>query len=110
MSRFAGTVGYTVQEETTPGVWTTVEKTRKMKGDIMKQVASHQSSEYLHDDVVLSHRVSLIGDAYAFDNYFNISWVKMDTQKWKVASIEVDRPRIIVTLGGVWNESKVRTT
>lgn len=103
MARFSGLVGYVSQEETSPGVWTSIEKPRKMKGDIISQTSSNRSGENLHDDVVLNHRVSLIGDAYAFDNYFNLKWVKMDTKKWKVTSIEVKRPRLIVSLGGVYN-------
>lgn len=103
MARFSGLVGYAVQEETVPGVWSPVEKTRKMMGDVIRQTASHRTGESINDDVSLNHRISLIGDAYAFENYFNLVWVKMDTKRWKVVSIEVDRPRIIVTLGGVWN-------
>ena len=103
MSRFSGLVGYATQEETTPGVWTDVENTRTMKGDIIRQSSSNQQGEGVNDNVSLNHRISLIGDAYAFDNYFNIKWVKMDTKKWKVTSIEVDRPRIILSLGGLCN-------
>lgn len=103
MARFSGLVGYATEEETVPGVWTPVERTRKMKGNIIRQSATNQSSGNVNDDVSLNHRISLIGDAYAFDNYFNIKWVKMDTKRWKVTSIEVSRPRITVTLGGVWN-------
>lgn len=103
MARFSGLVGYVVQQETTPGVWTPVENPRKMKGDIIRQSSSNSSSGNLNDDVTLNHRISLIGDAYAFDNYFNIKWVKIDTMKWKVVNIEIERPRIIVSLGGVWN-------
>lgn len=103
MSRFSGLVGYATQEETTPGVWTDVEKSRTMKGDILRQSSSNQQGEGINDNVSLNHRISLVGDAYAFANYFNIKWVKMDTKKWKVTSIEVDRPRIILTLGGLWN-------
>lgn len=103
MARFSGLVGYVTQEETVPGVWTPSEKTRKMKGDIIRQSSTNKSSEYVNDDVALNHRVSLIGDAYAFDNYFNIKWVQVDGMKWKVATVEIQRPRIIVALGGIWN-------
>ena len=103
MARFSGLVGYVPQQETTPGVWTPVENPRKMKGDIIRQSSTNASSGNLNDDVTLNHRISLIGDAYAFDNYFNIKWIKIDTMKWKVVNIEIERPRIIISLGGVWN-------
>lgn len=106
MARFSGKVGYITQEETRPGVWTPKEKSRDMKGDIIRQVSSSQSGESINDDISLNHRVSLIGDAYAFGNYFNIRWVQIDLQKWKVSSVEVQRPRLIITLGGLWNDGR----
>lgn len=109
MARFSGIVGYVSQEETAPGVWTPVNKPRKMKGNVLRQTSSNSNSGNVNDDVTLNHRVSLIGDAYAFENYFNIKWVKMDTKVWKVTNIEIERPRIIVTLGGVWN-GEISTT
>lgn len=104
MARFSGKVGYITQEETTPGVWTPKEKSRTMKGDIIRQVSNYTSGESVNDDISLNHRVSLVGDAYAFGNYFNMKWIQIDSQKWKISSIEVQRPRLIVTVGGLWNE------
>lgn len=103
MAKFSGLVGYVDQEETVPGVWTPVENTRMMKGDVIRQSSSNQDGDKVNDDISLNHRVSLVGDAYAFDNYYALRWVNVDRQKWEVTSVEIQRPRIIVTLGGVYN-------
>lgn len=103
MAKFAGLVGYVTQEESVPGVWSPVDKPRMMKGDVIRQSSSTRDGDKINGDVTLSHRVSLLGDAYAFDNYYNIRWIDMDGARWKVTSIEIQRPRIIVTLGGLWN-------
>jgi hypothetical protein len=103
MAKFAGLVGYVTQEETVPGVWSPVENPKMMKGDIIRQTASIRSDDKVNSDVTLNHRVSLIGDAYAFANYFDIKWIDIDGCRWEVDSVEVQRPRIIVSLGGLWN-------
>lgn len=103
MAKFAGLVGYVTQEESTPGVWSQVENPKRMKGDIIRQSSSTQNGDKINSDVSLSHRVSLIGDAHAFDNYFNIKWIEVHGHKWEVDSVEIQRPRIIVSLGGPWN-------
>ena len=102
MARFAGLVGYVTQEETAPGVWSPVENPKKMRGDVIRQ-SSSQNGDKVNNDITLSHRVSLLGDAYAFGNYYNIKWIEVDGAKWEVTSVEVKRPRLTVSLGGLWN-------
>lgn len=104
MSKFSGLVGYVTHSETTPGVWTPISDPKKMRGDIIRQASNSQNGDKVNSDITLNHRVSLIGDAYAFGNYYNIKWIDIDGLKWSVSSVEVQRPRLIVTLGGVWNE------
>lgn len=111
MAKFSGLVGYGTHVEIKPGVWENQEKTQMMKGDFLRQNASVAASNRtssmntgkVNADVTLNHRVSLIGDAYSFDNYYNMKWIMIDGRKWGISDIEVQRPRLIVSLGGVWN-------
>lgn len=103
MSKFTGLVGYVTQEELVPGVWSPVDKAVMMKGDIIRLSSSVQNGDKINSDVTLNHRVSLLGDAYAFNNYFNLKWIQLDGRKLEVSSVELQRPRLIVTVGGLWN-------
>lgn len=108
MAKFSGLVGYVTYAEVSPGVWDNVENPKLMKGDIIRQSSNIQNdgrvtTGKMNPDISLNHRVSLIGDAYAFGNYFSMSWLEVDGHKWAITSVEVQRPRIIVTLGGLWN-------
>lgn len=103
MAKYAGLVGYVTQEETVPGVWSPVEKTVMMKGDVIRQSSSLQNDGKVNSDITLSHRVSLIGDAYAFGNYYDIKWIELHGRKWEVSSVELQRPRLILSVGGVYN-------
>jgi len=103
MAKFSGLVGYVTQSETSPGVWSSVENSIMMKGDIIRQSSNSQNGDKVNSDVFLNHRVSLVGDAYSFGNYYNIRWIEVDGLKWEVSSVEIQRPRIILSLGGVWN-------
>lgn len=103
MAKYSGLVGYVTQGETVPGVWSSIENPVPMRGDIIRASLSRQNDSKVNNDVSLNHRVSLIGDAYAFQQYFNIKWIELDGRKWEVTSVELQRPRIIVTIGGLWN-------
>ena len=103
MSKFAGLVGYVTQTETAPGVWTPVATERQMRGDVIS--ASHQfnQSEKINDDVTLRHRISLVGDPYCYTNFASLRYIVYLGIKWKVETVQISRPRIILTLGGMWN-------
>ena len=103
MAKFSGLVGYITQGESIPGVWSPIENPVFMKGDMIRQSASYRDSGKVNSDVALNHRVSLLGDAYAFDNYYAIKWIEINGRKWEVTSVEIQRPRLIVTVGGLWN-------
>ena len=104
MAKFAGLVGYVTQAETSPGVWSPVEQTRMMKGDFYMESSRHQNGDKVNNDIALNHRVSLVGDAYTFENYYAIRWIEIEGVKWEVTSIEVKRPRLIVNIGGLYYE------
>lgn len=103
MSKFTGSVGYVTQGESVPGVWSPVETIKTMRGDIIRQSSSVQNGDKVNSDITLNHRVSLMGDAYAFDNYYALKWITINGRKWEVSSVEMQRPRLIVTVGGLWN-------
>lgn len=103
MAKFTGLVGYVTQEEDVPGVWSPVETQKMMRGDTIRQSSSGQNDNKVNSDIALGHRVSLLGDSYAFSNYYNLKWVQVNGRKWEVSSVEIQRPRIILSVGGLWN-------
>lgn len=110
MARYAGNVGFLVEEETSPGVWSAIEILRRMKGDVLRASSSFQGGDKINKDTTLNHRISLVGDSYLYECFMDLRWVEYAGIKWEVGSIELARPRVIVTLGGVWHEQKNRTT
>lgn len=103
MAKFYGVVGYVDTQETAPGVYTEVATERKYYGDVLKNVKRYVSSEYLNDNLTVSNSISIMADAYAYDNFFAIRYVKWMGANWKVTDVEVQRPRLILSLGEVYN-------
>ena len=103
MTKFAGLVGYVTQKEHESGVWLPETVERKMHGDVIRAASSFNANEKVNEDVILQQRISLVGDQYAYANFTGLKYVTYLGVKWKVLSIEVNRPRLVVTLGGVWN-------
>lgn len=96
-------IGYAETIETTPGVWTEVITEHPYYGDVIKNVRRLDKSEYLNDDINISNSISVVGDAYAYNNVFAMRYISWMGARWKISSVDVQRPRLILTIGGVWN-------
>lgn len=103
MAKFYGVVGYVESVETAPGVYAEIATERKYYGDILKNVKKYVSSEYLNDNLTISNSISILADAYAYDHFFAIRYVNWMGANWKVTEVEVQRPRLILSLGEVYN-------
>lgn len=104
MARFSGLVGFSDQQvETSPGIWESKTVERRLRGDILRHAFSFQAPDKINDDLTISNRVSVVADEFAFKNYPTITYVKWNNVAWKVTEVEVQRPRLILSLGGVYH-------
>jgi hypothetical protein len=106
MAKFYGVVGYAETVETAPGVWTEQITERPYFGDVVRNLRRLQTPSTLNDDVNISNEISIVTDPYANQNFHAIRYVEYMGTKWKVPSVEVQYPRLILTLGGVYHENE----
>lgn len=103
MNKFYGKIGYAITKETTPGVWVEQIVERSYYGDVIRNIRRLQSSENLNDDINVSNEISIVADAFANQNFHSMRYVEYMGTKWKVSGIEVKYPRLILSIGGVYN-------
>ena len=103
MSKYYGAIGYVAEVETVPGVWETQVTEQMYYGEIIRNTRRLQSSDKLNDDITVSNEISIIGDPYAYQNFHNMKYVEFMGAKWKVTSDEVKYPRLVLTIGGLYN-------
>lgn len=101
--RYYGIVGYVSYEETAPGVWTNRVIERPYGGDVTRRTMRWQNGEHLNDNIDVNNVISIVADPYALEHFGNIRYVTWMNSKWKVTSIDVQYPRINITIGGVYN-------
>lgn len=106
MGKFYGSIGFAEYQETSPGVWTEVVVERSYRGDIISNNRRWQPSENLNDNLAISNTISILADIVAMRGFHNIRYIVWMGQKWKVSSIDVQKPRLVLSIGGVYNESK----
>lgn len=103
MAKFYGKIGYAVTEETAPGVWKEQITEREYYGDLIRNTRSLQSSGQLNDNINISNELSIVADPFANQNFHNMRYVEYMGTRWKISNVRVEYPRLILTLGGVYN-------
>lgn len=103
MAKFYGTIGYAVTEETKPGVWEEKITERMYYGDLSRNTRRLQSTERLNDNINIANEISIVADPFANENFHSMRYVEFMGAKWKVTSVEVQYPRLILSVGGVYN-------
>lgn len=103
MAKYYGSVGYANNTEPNPGVVVEEITTREYYGDVLYNTRRLENSGEVNDDINVSNKISIVADPYALDNFWKIRYATFMGQKWKVKSVDVERPRLILTLGGLYN-------
>ena len=103
MAKWRGKVGFGVQTEVRPAVWKDVIEEHVYSGEIIRNTRSLQSSDNLNDNINVSNEISILADPFANNNFHSMRYVEFMGAFWEISKIEVRYPRLILSVGGVYN-------
>lgn len=103
MAKFYGKVGYGISKETAPGVWVDEIVERPYYGELVRNTRKMQMSDKVIDDINIANEISILADPFARDNFQYMRYVEFMGAKWKVTTIDVQFPRLILSIGGLYN-------
>lgn len=106
MGKWFGKIGYAVTEEKTPGVYAEQITERNYYGDIHRNTRRLQTSDKLNDDINVANEISIVADPFARENFHAMRYAEFMGARWKISSVEVQYPRLLLSLGGVYNEQQ----
>ena len=104
MAKFYGPIGFSDTIETAPGVWEETIVEHSYFGDLTRNTSRYQQSGGVNDNIVISNSISIVADPYATTNFQKMRYVEFLGTKWKITNVEVQYPRLILTIGGEYNE------
>lgn len=106
MTKFSGVIGFGHSTETAPGVWTDVMTEKSYYGDVVRNTRRLTQGDKINDDLSVGNSISIVADAFANENFFAMRYIGWAGTFWVVSDVEVRSPRLILTLGGVYNGPK----
>ena len=106
MAKWFGVIGYAETNKTNPGVWEEKITEREYFGDVIRNTRRLQTSDKVNDDVNIANEISIVADPYAYENFHSMRYVSFMGSKWKISNIQVDYPRLTLTIGGLYNDNE----
>ena len=106
MAKFHGKVGFVASTETVAGVWTDTATERDYYGDVIRQSKTWSDAQQVNDNLVLGNRISIVGDDFASLNLPAMRYIIWGGNYYKITQVENNRPRLILSLGGLYNGVK----
>jgi hypothetical protein len=103
MAKWYGKIGYAETVEVRPGVFKEQITEHEYFGDVLQNTRRLQTSDKVNDDINVSNRISIIADPFANENFHSMRYLSFMGTNWKITTVEVAYPRLILTLGGVYN-------
>ena len=103
MAKWFGKIGYAVTSETRPGIWEEVIVERNYYGDMIRNSRRLQAASQVNDDININNELSIISDPYAMNSFHAMRYAEFMVTKWKITNVEVQYPRLILSLGGLYN-------
>lgn len=104
MARYHGYVGYAIDVEAYPGVWEEQISEHEYFGDVLKNRINMQQGSVVNAKITISNSISIIADPFAFEHVYAMRYVSYLGKKWSIVNVSIEKPRLILTLGGLYNE------
>lgn len=110
MAKYYGVIGYAEVVDKGLGVWEEEIVERPYHGDVLSVSKRWEGADKLNDNINISNRLSIVADPYAYQHFHSIRYVEWYGTKWLVNTVEVKPPRLVLSIGGVYNGETPTTT
>ena len=110
MAKYYGKIGYAEMTETEPGIWEEIITERPYYGDTIKNMRLLQNANEVNDNINIANQISIVADPYADNHIYMMRYATFQGAKWKITNVDVQRPRLILSLGGLYYGEQSTTT
>lgn len=107
MAKWYGKIGYAKTVETAPGVWEEQITEKNHFGDVIRNFRRLATAADINDGININNEFSIVADPFARENFHSMRYLTYMNTKWKISNVDASNyPRLILTLGGIYNENE----
>ena len=102
--KWHGVIGYATSVQYSPGKWKDQIAEHYYSGDLIRSSSRWSpSSDSTIDNLNINNQISIVANPFAYQNFHSMKYIEFMGTKWKITNVEVQPPRLILTVGGVYN-------
>ena len=111
MAKFYGQIGFarTVEDPPESGIWIDQVVEGEYYGDVNRVIRRWDAGQKINDDININNEISIVSDDFVMQNIPWIKYVRWNGAAWKVTSVETQYPRLILSIGGVYNGEQAKS-
>ncbi len=99
-------IGYVQTVEKAPGVWVEESIEKPYYGELTRLSGNLDGNSTVVSNINLANEISIVADPFANENITSMRYVVFKGMKWKIKSVEVSYPRLILKTGGIYHENE----
>lgn len=104
MAKCSGKIGFALTVETSPGVFEERIVEKPYKGNITQLNAHVEDENSINSNFRINNNISVVANKYFLENLGHMRYVTYKGLPFKITSFQVIPPRLIFSLGSVYNE------
>lgn len=108
MAKYFGVIGYAKTMEIHPGVYEEVITEKQYYGDILRNTRRVESNTKINSEITISNQISIVADPFAMNNIYAMRYITFAGAKWKISSVDIQYPRMIISMEGLYNDENTR--
>lgn len=103
MAKWAGKIGFAETVKGDDDITRTTIIERSFKGDVLQDYRNWEDSEKINGNINISNRISVVAKDYMLTHLQYMRYVTWQGAKWRIKTISVAYPRVILLLGDLYN-------
>lgn len=106
MNKYSGYVGLVMDVEERPGIWKQKAVEKFVYGDIVRDNRNNTSGDQVNDNMKINNQISIVASPFLMENFRSIKYLTYAGAKWRITTVEVKYPRLLLSMGEVYNVQK----
>lgn len=106
MAKFCGKIGFVESVKKGPGIFVEKNSERKYRGEVIRNTRRWNSGDNMNASLQTTNQISIVADAFAINNLQRMRYVEYSGVFWSIASADLQRPRIVLSLGDIYHKDQ----